>query len=229
MALIKCPECGKQVSSRAEVCIHCGYPLQKYAGGQNAYSGYQDDFGNYPQVQGGYGRYPNQQPSYSQQGNIRQNSAASYSAVRNIRASGTRPNGPYTQDEYTGNRNASGKNWRLRAVIGITVALLCAGVAILLLVLGNRKPPDTNTDALPTFPVSTDQATKPPTPTIPPAQNQNQNQNQYPNQEKFTQPPAPTEPAGTNQEGFTHPPAPTQPTNNNNTQEIPLFNYTDNG
>lgn len=27
MALIKCPECGKEVSDQAEVCIHCGYPL----------------------------------------------------------------------------------------------------------------------------------------------------------------------------------------------------------
>lgn len=28
MALIKCPECGKEVSDKAEVCIHCGYPLK---------------------------------------------------------------------------------------------------------------------------------------------------------------------------------------------------------
>lgn len=28
MALIKCPECGGQVSDKAEVCIHCGYPLK---------------------------------------------------------------------------------------------------------------------------------------------------------------------------------------------------------
>lgn len=27
MALIKCPECGKDVSSYAEQCIHCGFPL----------------------------------------------------------------------------------------------------------------------------------------------------------------------------------------------------------
>ena len=31
MALIKCPECGKDVSDKAEVCIHCGYPLDKLA------------------------------------------------------------------------------------------------------------------------------------------------------------------------------------------------------
>ena len=28
MALIKCLECGKEVSSEATVCIHCGYPTR---------------------------------------------------------------------------------------------------------------------------------------------------------------------------------------------------------
>lgn len=28
MALIKCPECGKEVSDKAPACIHCGFPLQ---------------------------------------------------------------------------------------------------------------------------------------------------------------------------------------------------------
>lgn len=28
MALIKCPECGKEVSNKALACIHCGYPLE---------------------------------------------------------------------------------------------------------------------------------------------------------------------------------------------------------
>ncbi len=27
MALIKCPECGKEISDRAEMCVYCGYPL----------------------------------------------------------------------------------------------------------------------------------------------------------------------------------------------------------
>lgn len=27
MALIKCPECGKEISDKAPNCIHCGYPL----------------------------------------------------------------------------------------------------------------------------------------------------------------------------------------------------------
>lgn len=29
MALIKCPECGKEISSKAKMCIHCGYPLEE--------------------------------------------------------------------------------------------------------------------------------------------------------------------------------------------------------
>ncbi len=28
MALIHCPECGAQISNKAETCIHCGTPLQ---------------------------------------------------------------------------------------------------------------------------------------------------------------------------------------------------------
>ena len=27
MALIKCPECGKEMSDKAQACIHCGCPL----------------------------------------------------------------------------------------------------------------------------------------------------------------------------------------------------------
>ena len=33
MALITCPECKKEVSDQAEVCIHCGYPLKKQVEG----------------------------------------------------------------------------------------------------------------------------------------------------------------------------------------------------
>lgn len=29
MALIKCPECGKEISDKAQTCIHCGYPLSE--------------------------------------------------------------------------------------------------------------------------------------------------------------------------------------------------------
>ena len=29
MALINCPECGKEISDKAPACIHCGYPLDK--------------------------------------------------------------------------------------------------------------------------------------------------------------------------------------------------------
>ena len=29
MALIKCPECNKEISDQAKWCVHCGYPLQQ--------------------------------------------------------------------------------------------------------------------------------------------------------------------------------------------------------
>lgn len=28
MALIKCPECGKEISNKSDKCIHCGFPLR---------------------------------------------------------------------------------------------------------------------------------------------------------------------------------------------------------
>ncbi len=31
MALSNCPECGAQISDRADSCPHCGYPLRKKA------------------------------------------------------------------------------------------------------------------------------------------------------------------------------------------------------
>jgi len=29
MALIRCPECGREISDRAPACIHCGFPLSE--------------------------------------------------------------------------------------------------------------------------------------------------------------------------------------------------------
>ena len=31
MALIKCPECGKEISDKSKACIYCGYPLDELA------------------------------------------------------------------------------------------------------------------------------------------------------------------------------------------------------
>ena len=41
MALIKCPECGENISDKAKNCIHCGYPLKErqycpYCGKENS-------------------------------------------------------------------------------------------------------------------------------------------------------------------------------------------------
>lgn len=30
MSLIKCPECGKEISDLADSCINCGFPIKKY-------------------------------------------------------------------------------------------------------------------------------------------------------------------------------------------------------
>ena len=30
MALIKCPECGKEISDKASICVNCGYPISEY-------------------------------------------------------------------------------------------------------------------------------------------------------------------------------------------------------
>ena len=30
MALIKCPECGKEISDRSEICVGCGFPIKEY-------------------------------------------------------------------------------------------------------------------------------------------------------------------------------------------------------
>lgn len=30
MALIKCPECGKEISDKASICVNCGYPIFEY-------------------------------------------------------------------------------------------------------------------------------------------------------------------------------------------------------
>ena len=32
MALIICPECGKQISNKAKACVHCGNPLSALSG-----------------------------------------------------------------------------------------------------------------------------------------------------------------------------------------------------
>lgn len=34
MGVVKCPDCGKEVSDRANVCIHCGAPLNFSANGK---------------------------------------------------------------------------------------------------------------------------------------------------------------------------------------------------
>lgn len=35
MALIICPECGKEISNKAKQCIHCGFPLEEISGNKD--------------------------------------------------------------------------------------------------------------------------------------------------------------------------------------------------
>ena len=35
MALIKCPECGKEISDKAKTCPNCGCPIKKITGTEN--------------------------------------------------------------------------------------------------------------------------------------------------------------------------------------------------
>lgn len=37
MGLIKCPECGKEISDKADVCIGCGFPIKKHITNQCSY------------------------------------------------------------------------------------------------------------------------------------------------------------------------------------------------
>lgn len=47
MALIICPECGKQVSDKASVCIHCGFPISTIQNNKNEiFDMIIDSFGN---------------------------------------------------------------------------------------------------------------------------------------------------------------------------------------
>ena len=37
MALIKCPECGKEISDKSKICIHCGYPISEHENKPDGY------------------------------------------------------------------------------------------------------------------------------------------------------------------------------------------------
>lgn len=47
MALIRCPECGKEISDKSKACIHCGFPLDKIVSDENSL--YKISLISYPQ------------------------------------------------------------------------------------------------------------------------------------------------------------------------------------
>lgn len=44
MALIKCPECKKEISDKSEKCIHCGYPIRNTPYAHEIVNGIDYDF-----------------------------------------------------------------------------------------------------------------------------------------------------------------------------------------
>ena len=52
MALINCPECGNQVSDKANQCIHCGYPLRDKDGIYETINGIEYDLSFLKDIKG---------------------------------------------------------------------------------------------------------------------------------------------------------------------------------
>lgn len=44
MALVRCPECGKSVSSYAQICPCCGFPISRYRQGNRNNYGYENQY-----------------------------------------------------------------------------------------------------------------------------------------------------------------------------------------
>lgn len=44
MALITCPECGKQISDKAKMCVGCGFPISDYLKRENVNNNYKTTF-----------------------------------------------------------------------------------------------------------------------------------------------------------------------------------------
>lgn len=43
MGLIKCPECGREISDKSDVCIGCGFPIKKYVDNRENYSDFKNE------------------------------------------------------------------------------------------------------------------------------------------------------------------------------------------
>ena len=52
MALIKCPECGNEISDKASACINCGYPISEYAEGLKKEDEHCESIGSFQSTSG---------------------------------------------------------------------------------------------------------------------------------------------------------------------------------
>lgn len=68
MALIRCPECGKEVSDQAEVCMSCGYPIQKWLAKQKAAEKAENPSGSYRPESGTEGSIENNASPFANTG-----------------------------------------------------------------------------------------------------------------------------------------------------------------
>lgn len=50
MALIKCPECNKDISDKSDSCIHCGFPLKNFFNVTCTINGADFDLSEYKQI-----------------------------------------------------------------------------------------------------------------------------------------------------------------------------------
>lgn len=64
MALIKCPECGSMISSKATACPKCGYAVNGTMSNNNYTNNSGSMQSNYPPQQSVQQGYPQQQPYY---------------------------------------------------------------------------------------------------------------------------------------------------------------------
>lgn len=103
MSLIFCPECGRQISDKAEACPNCGFPVQKL------YSKAND----------------NPQNSAAQSANIQQPTPASQQYTAQGNGNDTQPQQP-TREQSDAPRPKKKSHWTL--IVGFGIALTICGV-----------------------------------------------------------------------------------------------------
>ncbi len=128
MALIKCPECGKDISDKAVRCVNCGYELK------NLNTTYMD---NTNELNNGNTMYQNSNNisnsnMYPYSDNLRNDNPYPYSDnLRNDNLNGTVQNSFSQQDDY--NLNGMSSDFKKKIII---IASIAFAIIVLAVVLG---------------------------------------------------------------------------------------------